>query len=288
MPTKKEEPNQANDGREAVRDRVKFLLDYRWDGNQRGMAEDLGVSQGLISKIVNGFQGAGPRFLAVLGRQPGVNAQWLQGEGGQPLNLPEKGSLPIALGLLPGSPLDYPHLLTGERHPIAEPMNRISRYLLKLQPDSGLVENPASKLLPGDLLLVETAREWIGRLDLNLGRVCGIRIVRMRQEPSYELGWLRREDGTVFMRNRERTARLVEPALNPPLQPSSTIHSEGATPTPRRRRTIRNLERAAERAKRREETSESATQTTEQEDVFTLDEIVGTCVYVIRPDPVLA
>src|SRR4051812_640798 len=94
--------------REAVRDRVKFLLEYHWLGNQRQMARDLEVSQGLISKIINGLQGAGRRFLGILGSQPGVNADWvLRGEG-QPLNLPPKGTLPVALGVLPGSPAEWP------------------------------------------------------------------------------------------------------------------------------------------------------------------------------------
>lgn len=76
--------------REAIRDRVKFLLDYHWSGNQRQMARDLGVSQGLISKIVNGLQGAGRQFLTVLGQQRGVNPDWLLRGEGQPLSLPPK------------------------------------------------------------------------------------------------------------------------------------------------------------------------------------------------------
>src|SRR3954453_10582055 len=73
--------------RDAVRGRVRFLLEYRWGGNQRQMARDLDVSQGLVSKIVNGQQGAGRRFLAALAHQPGVNAEWLWRGEGQPHTL---------------------------------------------------------------------------------------------------------------------------------------------------------------------------------------------------------
>ena len=70
--------NLANEPR-MLQERVKFLLDYRWRGNQREMARDLSVSQGLISKIVNGVQGPGKRFLHALARQTGVNAEWVLG-----------------------------------------------------------------------------------------------------------------------------------------------------------------------------------------------------------------
>src|SRR5438309_10825248 len=122
--------------RESVRGRVRFLLDYHWGSNQRQMARDLGVSQGLISKIINGNQGAGKRFLAILARQPAVNADWLLRGEGQPLSLPPKGTLPIALGVLPGLPANYSQLLTGQRHPVAEALDRASRYWLELQSSS--------------------------------------------------------------------------------------------------------------------------------------------------------
>src|SRR5262245_46859385 len=100
MPRRRDE--DAVQRRKVMCERVKFLLDYRWHGNQRQMARDLRVSQGFISKIVNGLQGAGRRFLEALARQPGVNSEWLMRGEGQPLLLPPKATVPIAQGVLLG------------------------------------------------------------------------------------------------------------------------------------------------------------------------------------------
>src|SRR5262245_13012337 len=87
---------------EAVRERIRFLLSYRWKNHQRQMARELGISQGLISKVVNGQQGPGERLLAALAEGGGVNPRWLLHGEGEPLpNRLGEGSLPISEVVLP-------------------------------------------------------------------------------------------------------------------------------------------------------------------------------------------
>src|SRR5439155_258347 len=138
-------------------------------------------------------------FLGTLARQPGVNADWvLRGEG-QPLSLPPQGTLPVASGVLPGSPIEYPQFLTGQRHPIAEALDRETRYWLELQFNSPLVRDVELRLLTGDLALMETDPAWTKRLDLIEGRLCGVRVQRGLGDPTYSLGKLYRGPlGLVF------------------------------------------------------------------------------------------
>ena len=194
----RQQDEETSKRRAAIRDRVKFLLEYHWSGNQHQMARDMGVSQGLISKITSGFQGAGNRFLAALSRQPEVNRDWLLRGVGQPLSLPPKGTLPVANGVLPGAARDYAALFTGQRHPIAEALDRTSRYWLELQSNSPLLQDAALGLMAMDLLLMETDPAWLGRPDFIDGRLCGARL-NGTPEPAYALGRIVRDTvGLIF------------------------------------------------------------------------------------------
>jgi hypothetical protein len=280
--------------RDTIRDRVNFLLDYHWTGNQRQMARDLAVSQGLISKIVNGHQGAGRRFLATLARQPGVNADWvLRGEG-QPLALPPKGTLPVAMGVLPGPPAEYSHLLTGQRHPVAEALDRSSRYWLDLPSTSQLLRDITLRLLAGDLLLMETDLAWISRPDLIEGRLCGVRLPRREPETAYALGKLYRDPlGLVFDAALDVVLRLATSPV-PPLSPPATTPLSSATENReerhrKKRRKVRLLDREEEKAEARHalhgQHGVSAELQEELPPTFNLQDVVAVCVYLARPSP---
>ncbi len=288
---------EATRRRESVRDRVKFLLDYHWGGNQRQMARDLGVSQGLISKIVRGHQGAGKRFLATLARQPGVNADWvLRGEG-QPLTLPPKGTLPVAAGVLPGPPEQHPQLLTGQRHPVAEALDRASRYWLELPPGSPLLRDESLHLLAGDLLLMEADPAWTGRMDLIEGRLGGIHLPRGQQEASYPLGKFSRGPLGLIFDALDMALRLVTfpvPPFVPPQEtpPPSAPEAPESEERHRTRKgpTLRMLKDEERRAEARRQGLQSQTRTrVEPEEqpaaAFTLQDIVAVCVYLARPSP---
>jgi hypothetical protein len=185
--------------REATRGRVRYLLEHRWGGSQRQMSRDLGVSQGLISKVVSGQQGPGNRFLAAIARQPGVNEDWLYRGAGRPMNPPTRGTLPTADWVMPGLPLAYPHLLTGERYPVAEPFDRPTRYWLRVgEGHSWQAMCKALLLRAGDLLLMEGDPASTSRLGQVEGRLCGVRLEGATPEPEYLLGMVYVPDGIAL------------------------------------------------------------------------------------------
>jgi hypothetical protein len=296
--------------REKVRDRVKFLLEYQWGGNQRQMARDLAVSQGLISKIVNGLQGPGSRFLATLARQPSVNADWILRGEGPPLSLPPRGTLPVALGVLPGPPLQYSHLVTGQRHPVAEVLDRSSRYWMELQSSSPLVRDPVLRLLPADLLLMETDSAWTSRLDLIEGRLCGVRLQCGLAEPAFALGKLSRDslglvfdtlDGAIRLDWQSSLPQPSTCSASPLPPPIPEAHQSKTAPSGRkkagRRRTIRYLDREEEKAETRRRAEENDREERGSRhgeaagvsgnggDTITLQNVVGVCVYLARSSP---
>ena len=269
--------------REVFRGRVKFLLDYHWGGSQRQMSRDLAVSQGLISKIVNGLQGAGRGFLNNLARRPGVNADWvLRGEG-QPLTIPPKGTLPVALGVLPRPLQAASPLLTGQRHPVAEALDRESRYWVELQIGSPLLRDDALRLSAGDLLLMEADSAWTSRPDLIEGRLCGVCSNYGVAGPTYAIGKVYRDSHGLVFDALAVVLRLASPMdVSSPASPDpgpDMVAAGGKTQSGRRRK-IRMLDREKEKAEVRRNTAEIRRDAT-----FILHDIVAVCVYLARPTP---
>jgi transcriptional regulator with XRE-family HTH domain len=261
---------------EAARERVRYLLLHRWGGNQREMARTAGVSQGLISKVVNGVQFPGRRLLSAIAAVPGVSAEWVTRGSGQPIPFPERGSLPIAVGVLPGAPLEFPHLLSASRHPIAEALNRPTRYWLALTENSPLVREPALRLSPGDLLLLEADKEWTSRRDLSDGRLCGVRCPG-HSEPRFEMG-------IVWWSPRGSLLRLVGGSFTP--HPPATSKKS----KPRsfgQRRHIRPLELEEAKAQMRRQI-ESESQKAADSLPIDLRDIVAIQVYMTRPELLLS
>jgi transcriptional regulator with XRE-family HTH domain len=209
--------------REELRQRVEWVLNHLFSGRQRRLADALGMSQSLISRVVNGQQGAGADLLTALARLPGVNPTWVAEGVGEPLLPPTKGTLPVAMGVLPGWPERYPELLTGDRHPVAEAYERPSRYYLPVVAGSLLCSRSDLALLPGDLLLFDANRElWANNLPNCKGRLFGARR-RRGASSSYEVGRLGGDERALVLDFFDRIARIVvEPvAAERPAEPLS-------------------------------------------------------------------
>lgn len=258
----------------AARDRVKYLLAHHWRGNQREMARALSVSQGLISKVVNGQQNPGRRLLAALAARPEINAEWVRSGVGQPVPFPEDGSLPVVAGVLPGPPLRFPQLLTGTRHPVARGLDRPTRYWHQIGSRSPLVRDPSQRLVPGDLLLMETAADWVGRSDMTMGRLCGVRFPGY-PEPFHELGLVIASPGGLL-------ARLFSGSFVPPLPEPTTRRKR--KPDVELRRKVRLLENEEQKAERRKQAEAAARKAAEEGLTIQQDDIVAVQVYMVRPE----
>jgi hypothetical protein len=187
---KRDSSDEVQRRREAIRGRTQWILDKVFVGRQRQMAKAMHISQSLISRVVNGQQGAGPDFLAALAALPGLNPAWVREGVGEPLMPLLKGTLPVAMAVLPGWPEHHADLLTGQRHPVAEAFDRPSRYWAPVSLDSRLCQQRDLALLPGDLLLLDANRElWANSLPSYKGRLFGVKLQR-GASCSYELGRL--------------------------------------------------------------------------------------------------
>jgi hypothetical protein len=284
--------------REAARQRVGWVLNHLFGGHQRRMGESIGVSQALISQVLSGRQGPGKQLLSAIASLPEVSAQWIVKGDGEPLLPRTKGTLPIAFGLLPGSPEQYGNLLTGQRYPVAEALDRASRYWLQVEAHSPVVQLVDLKILPGDLLLMETDSAWTMRLDVVQGRLCGVRL-GLGRDVSYKLGIMSQNDGGYVFAASDAIARLDEAAFAH-IPKSSGPLTEGARlseTSPVSRPLTEKEFHAQFRRKQRKITplgetgaDESAQHTTAQgrpeHAAFAMDDIVAVCIYLARPSPI--
>ncbi len=180
---------------EAARDRVVWVLTHRFAGRQRAMARATGISQATLSRAARGQFSVSHEVVEALAALPGINPDWARVGVGDPLLPPTAGTLPFALGVLPGPPADHARLLTGERHPVAAAHDRPTRYLYRVPDGCPLGADRGLALKVGDLLLLDADRDvWAGRLDHLIGAVFGV-CVRRPGGPVYLLGVLRRKGG---------------------------------------------------------------------------------------------
>lgn len=163
--------------------RISILLRDVWGGNQRKMAEDVGVSQPAISKVVRGDQPPGRRLMELVAADPKVNPEWvLRGVGGPtPAPAPESTGgdwmVPVAGCILPGHPRRHAALLTGARLPVAAFYRSESRYLLAVQPGDPVVYAEGERVAPGDHLLMEADRDvWLSNRMVLVGKLVALRL----------------------------------------------------------------------------------------------------------------
>jgi hypothetical protein len=209
--------------------RIEFLLRVVWSGNQRRMAEDLSVSQALISKVVRGERAPGSKLLDAVASDPRVNRLWVHEGQGEPLHAEHREApadeylVPVARVILPGPVADHAGLLAGPRVPVAAFFHRSTRYLLEIGADDAVVRVSELKIAPGDMLLLETdTATWQADVRVLNHRLCAVRnevgdrrqhlLARARVDPrgtlSFEL--YGHDEGTETFILKKRKPRPVD------------------------------------------------------------------------------
>lgn len=147
---------------ESVVERIIWLRDHLWHGNQAEMAKATEVPPGTLSNIVRGNRPVGPRVIEKIAKYPGVNANWLRsGEGPA---LPDSArvvasdgiTVPVAIGLLPGSPGDHLTHLTTRREQVPAMYCRASVYAIEAASAFDAEALILNRFSPKDLLVVDT------------------------------------------------------------------------------------------------------------------------------------
>ena len=221
--------------------RVAYYLENLYRGNQTDMAESIGCSQSVVSKIVLGHQEPGRKVLAALADQTNVNSTWLYSGEGEPLfsQIPEERSggwlVPLSRQPLPGSPSDHRELLGGDLFPVIGSLFEPTRYWLEVRPEDPITKIPSQKVGLRDLLLIETSQTLRSYPSMVHGRLCVVQVEKGRSErfrlgevhyyegdPDDPVGYL---DVDVFdrpVRQKQRKGRTGSPV---PV-PSQRIHLE--------------------------------------------------------------
>jgi hypothetical protein len=163
-------------------DRIQQLLTLLYDGNQSKMAEDIGIAQPVISRVVTGKHQPGKRLLSAIAAHPKVNPGWLATGLGDPLLSavrPETTSgwpVPIARCLLPGLPVEHHHLLTPEVHYVPGVTYRDTIYAIRARDCMTDQLAQLHRILAADLLLVDAdATAWKKSINVLEGKLCAIR-----------------------------------------------------------------------------------------------------------------
>lgn len=147
---------------ESVVERIIWLRDHLWHGNQAEMAKATDVPPGTLSNIVRGNRPAGPRVIEKIAKYPGVNASWLRSGEGPALPdsarvvAPDGITVPVAIGLLPGSPGDHLTHLTTRREQVPAMYCRASVYAIEAASAFDAEALIVNRFSPKDLLVVDT------------------------------------------------------------------------------------------------------------------------------------
>ncbi|MEI8375528.1 MAG: helix-turn-helix transcriptional regulator [Planctomycetota bacterium] len=206
---------------EEMVERIEHLHQILYRRNQRLLADATGVSQSFVSKILGRSQQPSQNFLDALARQPLVNPAWLFRGEGEPLLPVNAGTLPIANVILPGSPREYPGMLTGMRLPVAAGLDRDTRYGLPLAGYWSDLLQDRLLMSAADTLIIESDRAFLDRPDVVGGRLCTVRIA-VETGDFYALAKISIEYGALFAElflAHELAVKSKEPLnSNPPQQ----------------------------------------------------------------------
>lgn len=166
---------------QTVGGRVRHLLKELWGGNQTNMARDVQCSQSALSQVEHGAE-PGKRLLSLITSCGRVNPEWLFHGKGDPasINVGNRehlnSILPISRIPLPGSPIDFRDLLTGDFAEAAPQLVTESRYYLVVQNDDCIARTVEMNVAVGDHILVETDRNCFPALEQFYEQLCVIRI----------------------------------------------------------------------------------------------------------------
>ncbi len=189
------------------------------------MARFLGATHSVVSKIRRGLQGPGERLLAALALHPSVNARWLNDGIGDPILRAAFGTRPISEVILPGPPATCQELFGAERYPIAPVFDSESTYFLRVTTCTKFVSGAVPGILPGDLLLIETASEYLARTEHINQKLCAVALPSEAQK-TYVLA-------KVFV-DRERLYVIVRQTSHPQPPPPGTPKKTARKIRPRR------------------------------------------------------
>lgn len=139
--------------------------------SRRAFGEQLGVAEGKIQKIEGGDQRADHEFLSLLGRQTGVDMNWLLNDdsGGLPDHFPEAGE--IGTSASSSSPSEQ------------EDFVYVPRYSIAVSAGNG--SQPTEERVVGHYAF---SRGWLSRRNLNPDNLAVVRVSGDSMEPRLSHG----------------------------------------------------------------------------------------------------
>ena len=145
-------------------------------GGQRAFAKAAGVSQPLISRIVNGLQEPGEDLLIAISKLPGVDQETFWERASLSTSKETEFLVPIAHALLSSSPASSADELTAETVAVSNSVYRHSLYAIRAKHCHPTFLDPSEGLQPEDLVVIDTSVEKfsknIRRLD---GKLCCVK-----------------------------------------------------------------------------------------------------------------
>ncbi len=155
--------------------RVCWLLETRFKGNRRALAEAAGVSHTAIINVANGKQ-PGRRLMEAMTTNLKISPAWLLNGEGEPFTERQKQSgVPIARKMLPGAPVDFSDHLLGDWIDDAATLFMPSQYWLLLTKEQPILRDQKRGFRAGDLLLLETDRTKFPRESHLDNQLCVVR-----------------------------------------------------------------------------------------------------------------
>ncbi len=138
-----------------IASKIAGLVNDLADGNNSKFAHMAGCSQSVISRVVRGEKEPGASLLKRIGAIEGVDVKELFDLAQDQLRKTVSTFVPIAMGLLPGTPRANPSLLTNQSVEVPAGLFTWSLYALPAEKCQSLFDTDAN-LNPSDLLVIET------------------------------------------------------------------------------------------------------------------------------------
>ena len=256
-----------------------------WGGNKARMAKDLGVSQAVLWKVVEGGQAPPGNLIEVLARRPNVNLPWLFRGEGKP-NETDSGQgipIPIAKQILPGPPDNHRESLSGEMFSLTANYFRPTRYWREIQPGDPVLRS-GLRLCVRDLLLMETDPRAFPDKERLDDELCGVNIIVNRAQ-KLKLGLVHYEPGN----EESGPARIEVDTFDLGVDPSevrrrvTSVEFRGGV---RKVETLYRLERSPKTGKLVEvELGQFDLQPDLLLPTIAYEDIVCVCVFLVRRSP---
>lgn len=229
----------------AASQRIADLIESVAGGSQRQFAAQVGCSQPVLSRIVNGQQQPGRDLIERIAQLEGVDRESLLESLGEKTSavVVEEFLIPVAQCLLRSSPAKQPDQLTAGTLAVSYTVYRPTLYAVPARMCEPAFTDPSEKLRPDDLVVIESATDrFRGNLQMLNGKLC---VVVVNDETGETLTlrriWVRfdTEHGKRVIytcsdakvdeyRNQKYGGRLLRPIqLDPPEQtPEPEVISE--------------------------------------------------------------